>query len=59
MKKATSQQLIQLIINKDNLFCSINHIEMVRNEAINLLFDMPDFELHYNIVGNCIFIFKN
>ena len=58
MKKATVIELKCMLFDNDNMFGSLNHVEMTNSEIRKALFDMPDCEVHYSISGNCIFIFK-
>lgn len=58
MKKATPTELRIMAFNDPFLYGSINHVEMSNLDLRIELFGMQDSELHYNIVGNCIFIFK-
>lgn len=58
MKKATVIELKCMLFDNANMYGSLNHVEMTNSELHRALFNMPDCELHYNIVGNCIFIFK-
>jgi len=58
MKKATNLELYNQAWN-NGYYGSINHVEVSNGKLCETLLEMFPCTLHYNIVGNCIFIFKN
>ena len=58
MNKATNLELKRLLFDNDNMFGSLDHVQMSNAELRKALFDMPACTLHYVITGDCLMIFS-
>jgi hypothetical protein len=58
MKTATEKELKRLLFDNDNMFGSLDHVQMSNKELRKALFDMPACTLHYVIIGDCLMIFS-
>ena len=59
MKKATPLELKRMLFDNDSMYGTLNHVEMSNTELRRALFEMPDCELHYTLIGDCLMIFKS
>jgi len=58
MKTATPSELYSILLDYDNMFGSINHVQKSNYELLHELHNMPDCTLHYVITGDCLMIFS-